>query len=101
MKLATYNIWNENKGIGNRFQQIVHEIEHTNADIIGLQEVTPSFYDYYTHQNTLYEYTAYQKYTDEEEGLFILSKYPITESCFLQTRQEYRYSAALQPDFFT
>ena len=95
MKLATYNIWNEHKGTGNRFAQIIHEIEHTDADVIGLQEVTPCFYQNYISQNTFYDYTIYHKYTNEEEGLAILSKYPITKSCFLQNKPEYRYSAAL------
>jgi len=45
MKIATYNVWNEIKGMGNRFDQLVEEINNVNADIIGLQEVTTHFFN--------------------------------------------------------
>ena len=31
MKIATYNVWNENKGKGNRFDQLINEISTTDA----------------------------------------------------------------------
>ncbi len=104
LRLATYNIWNENKGRGNRFPQIVHEIESINADIIGLQEVTPSTYEALT-QTLTYPYYYYAEYRDEEEGLAFFSRYPIHDSFFLNTSEDYGNSAALhalfQVDSFT
>lgn len=77
MRIATYNIWNENKGVGNRFEQIISEIKSTDADIIGLQEVTPYFYENYISKNEDYKYNCFYQYTNELEGLAILSRYPI------------------------
>lgn len=39
MKIATYNIWN-NEEMNKRYQQIQDEIQAVDADILGLQEVT-------------------------------------------------------------
>lgn len=36
MRIATYNVWNENKGIGDRIEQILGEITKVNADVIAL-----------------------------------------------------------------
>ena len=84
MRIATYNVWNENKGIGNRHKQLIQEIRKVDADIIGLQEVTPYFFENFLVQELEYPYHVFGKYTDEEEGLAILSKYPFEES-FLYT----------------
>ncbi len=95
MKIATYNVWNEDKGIGNRFEQIIQEINSVDADIIGLQEVTPFFYKNYLIKISGYRYCIYGKYRDEEEGLAVLSKYPIDEHFFLHESEKYFNSRAL------
>lgn len=95
MKIATYNVWNEDKGFVNRFDQITHEISSVDADIIGLQEVTPFFYNNYLNKIAGYQHCVYEKYLDEEEGLAILSKYPIDSHFFLQESEAYSYSNAL------
>lgn len=65
MKLATYNIWNDEKGIGNRVSQILEEIRACNADIIGLQEVEPAFCrDYIAEAG--YPYWEFRKYSNDE-----------------------------------
>ena len=51
MRIATYNVWNENKGIGGRFEQIIQEIIDVGADIIALQEVTTKFFQDILTQN--------------------------------------------------
>lgn len=94
MKIATYNVWNENKGVGDRFEQLVNEINSVDSDIIGLQEVTSYFYETYLVSNKNYPFHIYGKYSDEDEGLAILSKYPILESCFLHNKV-YGFSKAL------
>lgn len=99
MKIATYNVWNENKGKGNRFQQLIHEINTVDADIIGLQEVTPYFYNDVLTKETTYKYHIYGKYKNEDEGLAILSKYPIGNYFFLHNSEEFDNSAALNVFF--
>ena len=94
MKIATYNVWNENKGIGGRFEQLIQEIICIDADIIALQEVTSKFYKDILLQNIGYQYCEFSKYTDEDEGLAILSKYSIESCTFLQINSEYANSKA-------
>lgn len=94
MRIATYNVWNENKGIGGRFNQIVQEIIDVGADTIALQEVTTKFFQDILTQNIGYQYSEFSKYIDEDEGLAILSKYPIETSTFLHSNSEYSNSKA-------
>ncbi len=99
MKIATYNVWNEVKGIGNRFDQLIDEINKVDADIIGLQEVTTHFFNSILKIRTDYEYCEFRKYDDEDEGLAILSRYPLKECFFLNTCDEYDYSKGLNVMF--
>lgn len=39
MKIATYNIWNSDKGMPGREKQIIDEINALESDVIALQEV--------------------------------------------------------------
>ena len=41
----------------------------------------------------------FEKYHDEEEGLAILSKFPIRNTVFLYEREEFKYSVALHVSF--
>jgi len=79
MKIASYNVWNENKGKGNRIDQLRKEILIQNADVIGLQEVTPQFYEKVLSQMG-YAHCVYYQYPWEEEGLAVLSRYPLVFS---------------------
>ncbi|MCL2772722.1 MAG: endonuclease/exonuclease/phosphatase family protein [Oscillospiraceae bacterium] len=94
MRLATYNIWNETKGRGNRINQIVNEIASVNADIIGLQEVTEPTFNILT-ERLGYKYHTFAMYYDEDEGLAFFSKFPIDEVFFLNESAEYANSRAL------
>lgn len=95
MKIATFNVWNENKGVGKRGRQIIEEILNTGADLIALQEITPRFYQEQLQKLPQYPYSEYGKYTDEEEGLAILSRYPFSDSTFLHMDEKYANSCAL------
>ncbi len=95
MKIATYNVWNENKGTGNRFNQLINEINNVNADVIGLQEVTTHFFYDILTKRTDYQYCEFKKYEDEDEGLAILSRYPLENCIFLHTHEELAHSRAL------
>lgn len=94
MRIATYNVWNENKGRGNRFDQLKREIVNINADVIALQEVTPYFYNQVL-EKIGYDYLQYFQYPWEEEGLAILSKHPITQSISLYDNPVYKHSRAM------
>ena len=95
MRIATYNVWNENKGVGGRFEQLIQEISNLNADIIALQEVTPEFYRYTLTHLVEYQYCEFRKYSGEDEGLAILSKYPIIDCTFLHIDKRYANSNGL------
>ena len=90
MRIATYNIWNENKGIGNRIEQILKEIRNVGADLIALQEITPQFYRNHLLNMSEYTYSEFGKYTNEDEGLAILSKYPFINRTFLHAERNYK-----------
>lgn len=95
MKIATYNVWNENDGVGSRFEQLIQEITNVDADIIALQEVTIQFYGDARERLKQYEYSEFRNYTEEDEGLAILSKYALESCTFLHTDAEYSHSNAL------
>jgi hypothetical protein len=76
MKIATYNVWNSEKGFPKRLQQIIEEINRIDADIIGLQEVSDA------RLQSIIESCNYPYYFEvNREGLIgelaILSKHPI------------------------
>lgn len=98
MRIATYNVWNDAKSAGGRFKQLVEEINNVDADIIGLQEVTTQFYNDLL-KKTDYEYCEYRKYKNEEEGLAILSRYPLDECFILSNTEEFSYSRGLHVKF--
>ena len=77
MKIATYNIWNEETTLELRAKQIMEEIHKVNADVIGLQEVTTEFYNKYLIKESGYVHHAFMQYPREEEGLVMLSRYPL------------------------
>lgn len=94
MRIATYNIWNEPKNMNDRYAQIATQIKKTDADVIGLQEVTPNFFAK-LRTDLSYDHSVYAQYIDEEEGLAIFSKYPIVEEFSLANSKDYAHSAAL------
>jgi len=80
MKIATYNIWNDDR---DRTTQLIQTIETLDADVIGLQEVTSRFYAAYQKVQTRYAHCVYHQYPGEDEGLALFSKFPIHSSCNL------------------
>ena len=94
VRLATYNIWN-NDAQDKREKHILQEILTTEADIVGLQEVTDIFYENVLAKNEIYPYSCFYAYAGECEGLAILSKFPICEEKFLNKEDECANSRAL------
>ena len=80
MRFATYNVWYPNINI--RAEQLLAEIDKVDADVIGLQEVPPAFYEEIV-QKSKYKHCKYVLYVDEPEeekmGLAFLCKHPIIE----------------------
>lgn len=90
MKIATYNVWYENINI--RKEQLINELNGIDADIVGLQEVPPNFYEEIINK-VRYPYHAYVSY-DTEMGLAFLSKHTLDEQLSLFENKEYGNSIA-------
>lgn len=93
MRIATYNIWNHTKTNQLRFPQLITEIQAADADVIGLQEVTPQFHRDAAAILSQYPYHIFSQYTGEEEGLSLFSRYPILSQTFLHTEPAYKSDA--------
>jgi len=94
MRLATYNLWNPTKGLGERYEQLVTEMVRVNADVIGLQEVIPEQYEQ-LRKDLPYAHSVYTEYINEAEGLAIFSRDPIADSFSLARSETHGFSAAL------
>lgn len=99
MKIATYNIWNDEATLELRTKQIIEEICAVDADIIGLQEVSTEFYDKNLAEKAGYMHHVFMQYPGEEEGLAILSRYPLIFLEALYQRENYANSIAMNAFF--
>lgn len=99
MKIATYNIWNDEETLELRAKQILEEIRLIDADIIGLQEVSTDFYHKYLAAESGYVHHGFMQYPGEEEGLAILSRYPLIFQEALYQREQYANSLAMNVFF--
>ena len=99
MKIATYNIWNDEATLELRAKQIMEEIRSVGADIIGLQEVSTEFYNNYLATKSGYIHHAFMQYPGEEEGLAMLSHYPLIFLESLYQREQYGNSVAMNAFF--
>lgn len=79
MKIATYNIWNSDEGMPYRSKYIVNEIQNVKADIICLQEVHNRKLAENIAISVGYQYWYFANYSNDEEGLCILSHIPFEE----------------------
>ncbi|MDR1025083.1 MAG: endonuclease/exonuclease/phosphatase family protein [Treponema sp.] len=92
MKIATYNVWNNDIDI--RTEQLIQEIDLIDVDIIGLQEVPQCFFTQLIERSR-YTYHVYCKYQGQNEGLAFLGKYPLSTPVFLNEKNEFDNSLAL------
>jgi len=83
MRIATYNIWNSQDGMPYRTKHLVEEINKIYADIICLQEVSNNTLAKEISQLAGYKFLYFENYSDEDEGLAILSKMPFLKSVSL------------------
>lgn len=77
MKILTYNIWNAEREFDKRLELLCKVILSCDADIIALQEVKNEEVVDYLKFNCKYQYSLWKKYCGYDEGLAILSRYPI------------------------
>lgn len=77
MKIATFNIWNSDRGMPQRELQIIREIHRVDADIICLQEVGKEIFDKLSCELREYIYSYYHDFSPEYDGLAVFSKYPL------------------------
>ena len=98
MKIATYNIWNDENTLELRAKQILEEIGAVDADIIGLQEVSTDFYNNFLTKSG-YVHHSFMQYPGEEEGLAVLSRYPLIFQEALYQRAQYANSLAINVFF--
>lgn len=83
MRIATYNIWNSERGMPERAGQIVNEILRLDAEVIGLQEVSAELWQRLNAAGEAYPHVVYCQYPGENEGLAMLSKLPVRTHHFL------------------
>lgn len=76
--LATYNIWNSSEGMPFKGECILAEISKVMPDILCLQEVKDKVLSEKI-ANELNMCCYFVNYTAENEGICVLSKYPIIE----------------------
>ncbi len=88
MKIATYNIWNSDRGYPGRIGHIVDTLKSIDADIIGLQEVNETAWKAISRAFPNYEKRHFL-YRGDDEGLAVISKYPIIKAEFLNGHNEY------------
>lgn len=77
MKFLTYNLWNHNENFNVRLELACKIIKDSLIDIVALQEVRNEEVVNYFKTQCTYEYVYWKKYDDCDEGLAILSRYPI------------------------
>ena len=82
MRIATYNIWNNDTSWQERIEAICEEVNRINADVIALQEVRSYEKGSVAHdiaKATGYPYCVFHPYPDSpDEGLAFLSKVPFS-----------------------
>ncbi len=71
MRISTFNIWDSDRGMPDRFYQIIEEIKKNGADVLCLQEIAD-----YEAFNKLSESCDYEEtFINEEFGLAVFSKF--------------------------
>ena len=86
MRIATYNIWNDEETFSLREADILSELARCGADLAVLQEVPADFAAGALKE--LYPYFVFEPYEGEDAGLAILSRYPVPESELLPAADE-------------
>lgn len=96
LRVVTYNLfWKNGVCKGHKFDITSYVIKKTNADIVLLQETTPSWKRCLNRSlSHIYPYKKYKHYS-EAGGLAILSKYPFKTKKYLYSKRFLRHPAWL------
>ncbi len=79
MRIATYNLWNSDAGMPLRKEQITDTLKSLHADILCLQEVYDRKFHDFIAEELGYSYHCFHAFSNEVEGLSVLSHFPIDE----------------------
>lgn len=93
MRIATYNLWNSD--MPRRYPQLLEALHEADADVIALQECTEDFISAALAAERDWPFRIFGTYEGEDEGLALLSRFPIRESRFLHRDAEHANAAAL------
>lgn len=77
MKIATFNIWNSDRGMPLREQQIIQEINAVDAEVICLQEVKEGAFAKLTSILNQYSHSYFHTFNKDYDGLAVFSKHPL------------------------
>lgn len=92
MKIATYNVWHSDRGMPEREQQIIAEINALDADVVVLQEVRDEAFNGRVLRATHYKYHCFAPHAGrvvtaeperQAEGLAVYSQHPITYTQYI------------------
>lgn len=93
MRIATYNLWNSD--MPQRYPQLLAALHEADADVIALQECTGDFVRRALADEPDWPFRVFETYKGEDEGLALLSRFPIRENRFLHRCPEHANAAAL------
>ncbi len=79
MKVITYNIWNTDTSFDERMNLLSDVLQAEKADVIALQEVRSERVVNELKKKLGMKFHYFKKYHDCQEGLAVLTKYPILE----------------------
>lgn len=77
MRILTYNLWNHDKNFSERLELTCELIKANLVDILALQEVRDKGVVNYIKSQCGFAYAFWKKYDDCDEGLAVLSQFPI------------------------
>jgi len=77
MRLITYNIWVSDENFDKRLELLCKVLKECDGDVIALQEVRDESVVNYIKAECGFKYSLWRRYYDEDEGLAVLSRYPI------------------------
>ncbi len=100
MKIASFNIWNSDQNYYIRMQMLRQRLYELQVDVIALQEVRDEALVHKLSTFCDLPFYAWKKYEDCQEGIAILSKYPISDVVTNRdaTRNNHIMSATLTVD---
>ncbi len=89
MRLATYNLWNDEETLPVRLPLLCRTLRDLQSDVLALQEVSGGAYTALRSALGAEYFSFYDQFPGEDEGLAVFSRFPIEAADFLPRRAEY------------